>query len=68
MNSTRGKIIVGLSAVTLSYLGLCIKSSMSNSKLPIRNRMPKNLSQPDLPADWMTKTQYGFEIEDSKSK
>ena len=68
MNSTRGKVIVGLSAVTLSYLGLCIKSSMAESKLLVRNKLPKNLSKPDLPSDWLTKTQYGFDVEDSKSK
>ncbi len=66
LNSIQGKLIVGLSAVTLSYLGLCIKSSIDERKLPIRNKLPKNLSRPDLPSGWMTKTQYGFDVEDSK--
>jgi len=66
LKPTHGKIIVGLSAITLSYLGLCIKSSMDERKLPIRSKLPKNLSEPDLPFGWMTKTQYGFDTEDSK--
>ena len=68
MNSSRGKIIVGLSAITLSYLGVCIRKSMDKNKLQLQNRIPTTLKNRDLPSDWMSQTQYGFDISRKKDK
>ena len=61
MDSNKGKVIVGLSAITLSYLGFCIRKSMSKSKFSVESRVPQTLKS-DLEPNWMSQTQYGFDV------